>query len=98
MNRRRQMAYVTWTIMLLNVIYFLFLDIFGSSEDASYMLQHGAMYVPYVLDGEVYRLLTAIFMHFGISHLVNNMLVLFILGPQLEIGRASCRERVCLYV
>ena len=39
MNRRRQMAYVTWTIMLLNVIYFLFLDIFGSSEDASYMLQ-----------------------------------------------------------
>lgn len=84
MNRRRQGAYVTWIIMLMNVIYFLFIDLTGSSEDANYMLQHGAMYVPYVLDGEVYRLLTSTFMHFGISHLVNNMLVFFILGTQLE--------------
>ena len=35
-------------------------------------------------DGEYYRLLTAMFMHFGISHLVNNMIVLFALGDNLE--------------
>ncbi len=89
MNRGKRGAYVTWGIMVINIVYFLFLDLTGSSKDAGYMLEHGAMYVPYVLDGEVYRLLTSIFMHFGISHLVNNMLVLFILGGYLEpeLGR-----------
>ena len=49
------------------------------------MLQHGAMYGPCVLeDHEYYRLLTSMFMHFGINHIVNNMLVLFVLGDNLE--------------
>ena len=43
------------------------------------------MFAPAVLeDGEYYRLLTAVFMHFGINHIVNNMLVLFVLGDNLE--------------
>ncbi len=84
MESRRTEAYVTWGIIAVNIMYFLFLDLTGSSENAEYMLRHGAMYVPYVLDGEYYRLFTAIFMHFGISHLVNNMLVLFLLGNHLE--------------
>lgn len=84
MESRKKEAYVTWGIIVVNIIYFLFLDLTGSSENVEHMLQHGAMYVPYVLDGEYYRLFTAIFMHFGISHLVNNMLVLFILGSHLE--------------
>lgn len=84
MGRRRSGAYITWGIIALNIIYFLFLDLTGSSEDPRHMLEHGAMYVPYVLDGQVYRLFTSIFMHFGISHLVNNMLVLLVLGDYLE--------------
>lgn len=84
MESRKKEAYVTWGIIVVNIIYFLFLDLTGSSENVEHMLRHGAMYVPYVLDGEYYRLFTAIFMHFGISHLVNNMLVLFILGSHLE--------------
>ena len=43
------------------------------------------MYGPFVLQGhEYYRLLTSMFMHFGINHIVNNMLVLFVLGDNLE--------------
>ena len=43
------------------------------------------MFGPLVLDShEYYRLLTAVFMHFGINHIVNNMLVLFVLGDNLE--------------
>lgn len=84
MESRKKEAYVTWGIVAVNIIYFLFLDLTGSSENVEHMLRHGAMYVPYVLDGEYYRLFTAVFMHFGISHLVNNMLVLFILGSHLE--------------
>jgi rhomboid protease GluP len=49
------------------------------------MVKHGAMNAPLVLEGgQYYRLLTSIFMHFGINHIMNNMLILFILGDNLE--------------
>ena len=49
------------------------------------MLQWGAMFKPAIVEGKQYwRLFTAMFMHFGIRHLVNNMLILFILGDNLE--------------
>ncbi|MDQ1688458.1 MAG: hypothetical protein QOK42_1433, partial [Frankiaceae bacterium] len=37
-----------------------------------------------VSDGEYYRLVTAMFLHFGFGHIAFNMLALFSLGPQLE--------------
>lgn len=95
MERKGNGAYVTWGIMIMNIVYFLYLDLTGSSEDVGYMLENGAMYVPYVLDGEYHRVLTSMFMHFGISHLVNNMLILFILGAYLE--RAFGRIRYLLF-
>ena len=78
-------AYVNGLLIALNVLFFLYLEITGSSEDAYFMYTKGAMYAPAVLeDGEYYRLLTAMFMHFGIRHIMNNMLVLFVLGDNLE--------------
>jgi len=83
MTRKR--SWVNGTLIMLNVIYFLYLEIAGSSENSLFMILHGAMYTPFVLEyGEYYRLLTSVFMHFGINHIVNNMLVLFILGDNLE--------------
>ena len=50
-----------------------------------FMIMHGAVYEPLVvLRGEYYRLFTSMFLHFGASHLVNNMLVLFVLGERME--------------
>ena len=78
-------AYVNGLLIALNVLFFLYLEITDSSEDAYFMYTKGAMYAPAVLeDGEYYRLLTAMFMHFGIRHIMNNMLVLFVLGDNLE--------------
>lgn len=54
------------------------------------MFQHGAMYEPTVTQGhEFYRIFTSMFLHFGISHLVNNMVLLGALGwnLELEIGK-----------
>lgn len=91
MENWKEKNLVTWAIMLVNIIYFLYLDLTGPSEDAAFMLRHGAMYVPAVLDGEYFRLLIAVFMHFGIQHLVNNMLILFIFGNFMEKAMGKCR-------
>lgn len=82
---------VTWGIMLVNIVYFLYLDLTGSSEDVAFMMRHGAMFVPAVLDGEYFRLLIAVFMHFGIQHLVNNMLILFVFGNFMEKAMGKWR-------
>ncbi|MEG0722164.1 MAG: rhomboid family intramembrane serine protease [Lachnospiraceae bacterium] len=75
----------TIVIAVLNIIVFLGLSFVGRTEDGVFMLGHGAMYVPYVLErGEYYRWFTSLFLHFGISHLVNNMVLLVLLGKVLE--------------
>ena len=49
------------------------------------MMEHGAMYVPYLMNGErYYTLITSMFLHFGFSHLMNNMVMLLVIGYSLE--------------
>lgn len=80
---RREPA--TIFLIILNVLVFLVSESAGSSQDVMHMLDLGAAYTPLITEnGEVYRLFTSIFLHFGISHLMNNMLVLFVLGSRLE--------------
>ena len=82
---RRKKAFVNIGLIAVNVIYFLYLEMNGSTEDTQFMVSHGAMYAPLVIErGEYYRLFTSTFMHFGINHIMNNMLILFILGDNLE--------------
>lgn len=88
----RKRAWVNGGLIALNIVYFLYLEIAGSSEDTMFMLEHGAMFAPFVLEGgEYYRLFTSIFMHFGIRHIANNMLVLFVLGDNLERALGSVK-------
>lgn len=76
---------VTVLFILLNIIIFLIVDFTGGSENTMHMVECGAAYPPLILEnGEFYRLFTCMFLHFGISHLANNMLVLFVLGQRLE--------------
>lgn len=78
---------MTVLLAAVNVIVFLALSIQGMTEDAEFMLHHGAMYVPYVAErDEYYRLFTCMFLHFGFEHLMNNMVVLLIVGWNLEMA------------
>ena len=63
------------------------------------MLAHGAMYVPYILEnGEYYRLLTSIFLHFGFQHLFNNMVMLLMIGWNLELEMGRVRYVITYFV
>ncbi|MBM6685116.1 rhomboid family intramembrane serine protease [Faecalicatena contorta] len=81
----RKKAPCTVALIVVNVAVFIFLSFGGMTEDAYYMLQNGAIYLPLLQQGEYYRLITSIFLHFGFSHLVNNMLMLGVMGWQLEL-------------
>ncbi len=83
--RTQKTAYVNLAIIAVNVAVFLFLETRGSTEDSRFMIASGALFWPAVTgEGEYCRLLTAVFMHFGMEHLANNMLLLFVLGDNLE--------------
>ena len=77
-------APVTVVLMMLNAIVFLWVEVTGGSQDTLHMVKCGAAFAPLIESGEVYRLFTCMFLHFGMAHLANNMLVLFVLGQRLE--------------
>lgn len=89
--RYKPEAVCTVGLIVVNVAVFMIMTMFGDTEDAVFMLQHGAMYEPFVIEQhEYYRMFTCLFLHFGIDHLLNNMVMLGALGWNLEqeIGKA----------
>lgn len=81
----RRAVYVNYVLIAVNAVYFILLEIIGSTEDVDTMVHYGALFLPAIVQQKEYwRLLTAMFMHFGIQHIVNNMLILFVLGGTLE--------------
>ncbi len=74
----------TVAIILANLIVFVVLEIMGDTQDGVFMAAHGALTNQAVLGGKQYYLFTAMFLHFGFLHLVNNMFVLYFVGRYLE--------------
>ena len=85
MRNYKKLPICTIAIAAANVLIFLGLSFMGMTEDSAFMMEHGAMYVPYLMNGErYYTLITSMFLHFGFSHLMNNMVMLLVIGYSLE--------------
>ena len=68
-----------------NILVFLYMFAVGVSGDAEYMATHGAVFFPYMIkNGMWYPLVTAMFLHFDIEHLANNMVMLVAVGRYVE--------------
>ena len=92
MKKNRVSAPCTVLLTIINVVVFSLLTLQGMTEDGMFLLEHGAMYVPRVIqDGEYYRFFTSLFLHFGFEHLMNNMVTLVLIGWNLEseIGKVK---------
>lgn len=76
--------YMNLIIVAVNVLLFFLVELTGDSTDTEHMVRWGAAWLPDILNGQVFRLFTCMFLHFGITHLGNNMLVLLFLGDTLE--------------
>ncbi|MBR1599601.1 MAG: rhomboid family intramembrane serine protease [Lachnospiraceae bacterium] len=83
------------SIVVLNIIiYIVVIGINGSifaSYDTSVMLKMGALSYETFIDGGWYELVASLFLHFGISHLFNNMVLLTYVGCELEKRIGSIR-------
>jgi membrane associated rhomboid family serine protease/antitoxin component YwqK of YwqJK toxin-antitoxin module len=84
---------VTLGLIMVNCAVYLliYLDI-GTFDDPQWtfgLLDRGASYNPYVLDGQWYRLFTSMFLHGNIFHLLFNMYGLLVVGMDLEANVGS---------
>lgn len=90
--QRQKKAVCTTGLIIINIGIFLGIMLIGRDGDTMFLLEHGAMYEPYVLEGkEYYRLVTSMFLHFGMQHLLNNMVMLGALGWNLEFITGKVR-------
>ncbi len=79
--------YVTWSLLAINVFIWLLTRAAGAvddSNDTETLLRFGAMFGPNIVQGEYWRLFTAMFLHAGITHLAFNSFGLLIFGFQVE--------------
>ena len=86
---------ITVLLIISNVLYFAYAGwIAGTFSGTAWtyaLLKTGALFNPYVLDGDYYRLLTHQFLHGHLPHLLLNMVALFSVGKALEPQTGSLR-------
>lgn len=91
---RQYRAVVTWGLIALNVGVFALEMGMGGSNDSYVLYRLGAMVPQAVVSGAGWRLVTAIFLHSGVTHLLANMLALYLFGSFVE--RAIGQWLFCL--
>ena len=76
---------VTYALIAINVLTFFLQISMGGLE------RQLALWPPAVADGQLYRLVTSAFLHYGATHLVFNMWALYVVGPPLEMWLGRLR-------
>jgi membrane associated rhomboid family serine protease len=90
-GRQRSVPVVTYVLIAINVAMFL-LQTMSTDMQAELVL-----WSPGVAQGDLYRLISSAFLHYGITHLLFNMWALYVVGPPLEMWLGRMRF-TALYV
>lgn len=97
-------GYVSKALIGINIVMLLLQTAIGQDLDRRFWLIAGPAFDPVlgqavgVADGQVYRLLTAAFLHGGFLHLALNMYALFLFGPPLEAALGRVRFSALYFI
>jgi rhomboid protease GluP len=78
---------VTVALVAINTLVFIATLLAGAEwliPGGKMQIAWGSNFGPYTADGEWWRLFTSLFIHFGIAHLIVNMIALAMFGPLVE--------------
>lgn len=78
---KSKFPFITYLLIAINIIFFIVPIVLGQYN---YTIEQYCIHGPSIRAGQYYRLLTGIFLHGGIAHLVFNCYALYVIGCQLE--------------
>ena len=82
---KKDLPILTYALIIINVLIFIVEIVRGATGSTQALLDMGATYTPYIIgEGQWYRLVTAMFLHFDFKHIAGNMFALFMIGPYIE--------------
>ena len=84
---KKRTPFISYILIAINILVYIFMMI-GYRDN---IIWFGANVPDFIRHGDIYRLLSSIFIHANIMHLVCNMYALYVIGPQLEsyLGRVK---------
>jgi rhomboid protease GluP len=82
--RKQGIPYFTYGFLGINAVVFLLMTLAGGSTNQLVLITFGAKVDSLIQAGQVWRLLTSMFIHIGIIHLLFNSYALWSLGPLTE--------------
>jgi rhomboid protease GluP len=90
---------VVLILIALNIAMFVAEGALGGSTNSFTLHRLGALeFFSVRFEGEYWRLLTSLFLHYGPLHLLFNLYALFIIGPGLEQALGSVRFGICYLI
>lgn len=76
--------FFTYVFTAINIALFIVMTLAGGSTNTEVLLRYGAKFNPLILEGEWWRLITPMFLHIGLLHLLMNSFALYYLGTAVE--------------
>jgi rhomboid protease GluP len=88
---------LTLLLIVANSVVFIWEMATGALSDRESIVAAGALVRDRVADGELWRLVTSMFLHGGADHLIGNCLVLYIVGMACEHGLGFAQTAVVYF-
>ena len=84
MKRTRFRPYVTDGLLIVMVTVYLVMSLTGGTSNSANLVRFGAKVNPLILRGEYWRLVTPIFIHLSLTHILFNGITLYYVGSMVE--------------